>query len=167
MENINNMPKINLKEYVQQCVSKLCQRYKLNQDEFGYESDIHSDLYVILNTENNLFWDKLSVMMGSEANFKGSDLVITNPENESEEIYLEIKYIVKKKYIEKDLKRLDKISEGKGILLYIEDKEFSNKEIKTTLKELSLRYPKVDILYFHPEEENVISITNEIKTFSN
>lgn len=154
--------KINLKEYVQHCISKLCQRYKSKQDDFEYESDIHSDLYVLLNTENNQFWDNFSVMMGSNANFKGSDLVITNPEDENEEIYLEIKYVARKKWIKDDLTKLDKISKGKKILLYIERKEYGNEAMKKILKEFNLEYPNVDILYFHPDEKDVINITTEI-----
>lgn len=154
------MENIKIVSYVKECVQELAERYKNKDDFFSYESDIHADLYVILNKKNPLFWEKGSMVMGSESNFKGYDLVIHDPDTDKEEIFIEIKYIERIEKIELDLIKLSKCN-GVGIMIYFEGKKYDYNTIKDKLRQLSVKYPSVEIIYYHPKKDSIETIKSK------
>lgn len=137
-----------LRDYVKKCIVILFDRILKYPDGFGFESHIHADLYVLLNTLEHKFWENFAIEMGTEGNFKGSDIAVYDPDKDEEEtqpdIRIEIKYFNNKKGVIEDLEKLKDYPNP--IFIYVKRK-FLEVVSFDFLKKQSIKYPKVRIYF--------------------
>ncbi len=147
-----------LKDYIKKGVKILFERILSDLDEYGFESYIHADLYFILNKVDEKFWNTFSVRMGSEGGFKGFDLVVDDPDedsNDSLEIPIEVKYWGSKKGVVKDFKRLEKSKDS--FFIYVQEPK--NDEVTLDfIRDQSNDYTNTETLYLKLDDNKSYSV---------
>jgi hypothetical protein len=145
-----------IRDYILNCIAKLAKRHYeyLVQDEERdneiYESDLHADLFVLLNMEKPEYWKNYQIQMGNKPNFRGCDIVVYDMKD-TEAAFIELKYFRKDEPITEDLNRLLRSKGPISILLYAERESEQTGGMEKDLKSLMNGYKDIILVYIHPD----------------
>jgi len=158
-------------EIVISCIKELKEEIKKwdNDEVYGWECDVHFDLYYLLNKKEQKFWQEKSVMAHcNEIGNTRIDLVIYDPDNKEEQnplIAIELKF--DERYYKKD-KKSEPIGKDVKNLLLIKNKypkliamevyfgkDYKIDEIKDLLSRHATESGKIKFVIAHTDE-NII-----------